>query len=92
MSHVDHVFGSFTPCFLAYFCCVLPQIQKSPSKIAPNFFVICWFDDVLLILIREFIVLQVDLAFPHHLTLEIHPKSSNFSLFLSPSRAIPVRS
>ena len=34
------------------------------------------FDDVLLVLIREFVVLQVDLAFPHHLHLEIHPKST----------------
>ena len=50
-------------------------IRKSPQKIAPKFF-LCFvsFDDVLLVLIREFVALQVDLAFPHHLHLEIPPK------------------
>ena len=66
---------------------------KIPTKIAPKFF-LCFvsFDDVLLVLIREFVVLQVDLAFPHHLHLEIHPKSSDLSPFSCSSRAIPERS
>ena len=52
------------------------------------------FDDVLLVLIREFVALQVDLAFPHHLHLEIPPesaKSLKLWSFSSSSRAIPER-
>ena len=59
-------------------------ISKIPTKNSPKlFFVICWFDDVLLILIHEFALLLVDLAFPQFSPLSIHeispilpPKSS----------------
>ena len=61
--------------------CSFP-ISKSPPKIAPNFFVICWFDDVLLILIHGFALFRVDLASPqlspsflHEISSVLTPKS-----------------
>ena len=70
--------------FVALFCCVLPQIRKFPTKNSPKNFVICWFDDILLILIRGFAWFQVDLAFPqvspsflHKIAQISPPKSSN---------------
>ena len=43
---------------------------------SPIFFVICWFDDVLLILIHGFVLFRVDLAPPHVSPLSIHEISS----------------
>ena len=70
----------FQPCFVVFF----PKFENSPPKIAPKNFVICWFDDILLILIRGFAWFQVDLAFPqvspsflHKIRQILPPKSSN---------------
>ena len=61
----------------------IPNFENSRPKIAPKFFVICWFDDILLILIRGFAWFQVDLAFPqvspsflHKIPQILSPKSS----------------
>ena len=61
----------------------IPNFENSRPKIAPKFFVICWFDEVLLILIRGFSWFQVDLAFPqvspsflHKIPQILSPKSS----------------
>ena len=51
---------------------------KIPTKNSPNFFfVICWFDDVLLILIHGFAWFRVDLASPQVSPPSIHKISSN---------------
>src|SRR3990170_261594 len=50
--------------------------SKIPTKNSPNFFVICWFDDVLLILIRGFAWFRVDLASPKVSPPSIHKISS----------------
>ena len=57
--------------------------SKIPTKNSPNFFVICWFDDALLILIHGFAWFRVDLASPQVSPPSIHeihqilpPKSS----------------
>ena len=49
-----------------------PKFKNSPPKIAPFFFVICWFHDVLLFLIHGFVVSQVGLAFPFFSPISIH--------------------
>ena len=47
-------------------------ISKIPTKNSPNFFVICWFDEVLLILIHGFAWFRVDLACPQFSPPSIH--------------------
>ena len=68
--------------------------SKIPHKNSPppNFFVICWCDEVLLDLVHGFHVLQVDLAFPH-LFPNFHPQNlPNFAPDLtSPRGVLPVR-
>ena len=68
---------------ILFLLCSSP-ISKIPTKNSPKNFVICWFDDVLLILIRGFAWFQVDLAFPqvspsfiHEISSILTPKSSN---------------
>ena len=52
---------------------------KIPTENSPNFFVICWCDEVLLDLIHGSTLLRVDLAFPH-LSHNFHPHiCPNFS-------------
>ena len=59
--------------------CFYP-ISKSPQNSHTKKIVICWFDDILFILIHGFDVFQVDLAFPHH----FYPQNSpNFHLKFS---------
>ena len=57
-------------------------ISKIPTKNSPNFFVICWFDEVLLDLIDGFAWFQVDLessqvspSFIHEISSILTPKS-----------------
>ena len=47
-------------------------ISKIPTKNSPNFFLICWFDEVLLILIHGFAWFRVDLPSPHVSPPSIH--------------------
>ena len=51
-------------------------ILKIPTKNSPNFFVICWFEEVLLDLIHGFAWFRVDLAFPQVSPSFIHEISS----------------
>ena len=73
--------------FLALNFVVFILIQKFPTKMAPIFFVICWFDEVLLILIHGFAWFQVDLASPQVSPSFMHEISS----FLTPKSAISAQ-
>ena len=61
---VSHEIGA--PLLVLYlnFVVFFPKFENSPPKIAPIFFVIFWFDVVLLILIHGFAWFRVDLASP----------------------------
>ncbi len=68
-----------------------PARPGHPAKNCPNFFVICWCDEVLLDLIRGFRVLQVDLAFPHLFPI-FHPQNlPNFAPDLTSPRGVHPR-
>ena len=72
-------------------------ISKIPTKNSPNFFVICWFDKVLLDLIHGFAWFQVDLASPqvspsftHEISSVLTPKSPNSAQNRAPDLASRV--
>src|SRR4051812_666089 len=61
---VSHEIGALLLVLYPNFVVFFPNFENSPPKIAPNFFGICWIDEVLLDLIHGFAWFPVYLAFP----------------------------